>query len=579
MSDAATYALRLGDDALVLAQRLSEWSARAPELEEDLALTNIALDLLGQARQLLTRAGELEGEGRDEDDLAYLRGDREFLNAAASSSSPTATSPARSPASSCSRRTSSRCTTGCATRPTRSSPGSPRRRSRRSPTTATTRASGRCASATARRRATAGCRRASTGCGRSPPSCSSTTRSRSASSRRGSPPTRASCARRGSTTSAAVLEEATLERPDTTYAATGGRRGEHSEALGHLLADHAVDAPRLPGGDVVSDRSSACASWSPTVPDPEIPVLTIEDLGILRDVSDDAGRLTITLTPTYSGCPAIDPIRDAVAGCAADAGFDDVEVVLQLKPAWTTDVDEPGRPPQAARLRHRAAVGPRDRLPAHAAARRLPALRLAGHERSSPASARRRARRSTPAATAASRSITSRRTDAGAASASAGRRRASPASTATEATRRALRRCRTTCAEVFAHEAGQHVTIVRDEDGEEVRRSYSICVPARSGELAVGVQPAAGWALLRLRRGRAARRRPARRAAARRALRARDPAGARRHARVRRRGQRDHAGHLDRRDRPRRGARQPLHASSTATAAATRSCSSRSSRT
>jgi ring-1,2-phenylacetyl-CoA epoxidase subunit PaaC len=80
LNDTATYALRLGDDALVLAQRLSEWSARAPELEEDLALTNIALDLLGQARQLLTRAGELEGEGRDEDDLAYLRGDREFLN-------------------------------------------------------------------------------------------------------------------------------------------------------------------------------------------------------------------------------------------------------------------------------------------------------------------------------------------------------------------------------------------------------------------------------------------------------------------------------------------------------------------
>jgi ring-1,2-phenylacetyl-CoA epoxidase subunit PaaC len=81
VNDAAVYALRLGDDALVLAQRLSEWSARAPELEEDLALTNIALDLLGQARALLTRAGELEGAGRDEDDLAYLRTDREFLNA------------------------------------------------------------------------------------------------------------------------------------------------------------------------------------------------------------------------------------------------------------------------------------------------------------------------------------------------------------------------------------------------------------------------------------------------------------------------------------------------------------------
>jgi ring-1,2-phenylacetyl-CoA epoxidase subunit PaaC len=81
VTDAAVYALRLGDDALVLAQRLSEWSARAHDLEEDLALTNIALDLLGQARGLLTRAGELEGAGRDEDDLAYLRTDREFLNA------------------------------------------------------------------------------------------------------------------------------------------------------------------------------------------------------------------------------------------------------------------------------------------------------------------------------------------------------------------------------------------------------------------------------------------------------------------------------------------------------------------
>lgn len=73
MSEIATYALRLGDDALVLSQRLAEWSARAPELEEDLALTNIALDLLGQARTLLASAG-------DEDELAYLRDEREFLN-------------------------------------------------------------------------------------------------------------------------------------------------------------------------------------------------------------------------------------------------------------------------------------------------------------------------------------------------------------------------------------------------------------------------------------------------------------------------------------------------------------------
>jgi len=73
------YVLRLADDALILAQRLGEWSAHAPELEEDVALTNIALDLLGHARMLLSYAGELLG-GRTEDDLAFLRDEREFVN-------------------------------------------------------------------------------------------------------------------------------------------------------------------------------------------------------------------------------------------------------------------------------------------------------------------------------------------------------------------------------------------------------------------------------------------------------------------------------------------------------------------
>ncbi|RKN24058.1 phenylacetate-CoA oxygenase subunit PaaI [Micromonospora musae] len=74
------FALRLGDDALIAAQRLAEWTTRAPEMEEDIALANIALDQLGAARLLLTYAGELEGAGRDEDALAYLRDDREFRN-------------------------------------------------------------------------------------------------------------------------------------------------------------------------------------------------------------------------------------------------------------------------------------------------------------------------------------------------------------------------------------------------------------------------------------------------------------------------------------------------------------------
>jgi ring-1,2-phenylacetyl-CoA epoxidase subunit PaaC len=75
------YVLRLGDTSLVLAQRLGEWVGHAPVLEEELSLANLALDLLGQARYLLTYAGELEGRGRDEDALAFLRTEAEFRNA------------------------------------------------------------------------------------------------------------------------------------------------------------------------------------------------------------------------------------------------------------------------------------------------------------------------------------------------------------------------------------------------------------------------------------------------------------------------------------------------------------------
>ena len=74
------YLLRQGDCALVLGQRLSEWCGKGPALEEDIALTNVALDLIGQARMWLTYAGEVEGDGRTEDQLAYLRDAHEFRN-------------------------------------------------------------------------------------------------------------------------------------------------------------------------------------------------------------------------------------------------------------------------------------------------------------------------------------------------------------------------------------------------------------------------------------------------------------------------------------------------------------------
>ena len=78
------YLLRIGDTCLILAQRLAEWCGHAPIVEEDIALTNMALDLVGQARAVLTRAGQLEGElggtPHDEDQLAFLRDERDFRN-------------------------------------------------------------------------------------------------------------------------------------------------------------------------------------------------------------------------------------------------------------------------------------------------------------------------------------------------------------------------------------------------------------------------------------------------------------------------------------------------------------------
>ncbi len=118
------------------------------------------------------------------------------------------------------------------------------------------------------------------------------------------------------------------------------------------------------------------------VPDPEVPVLTIDDLGVLRDVTvDDAGHVRVDITPTYSGCPAMDAIRSDVQHRLAAAGHHDAEVRLVLAPAWTTDwMSAAGRrkladygiaPPSGSRARARS----RAAQPVRA----LPAVRLARH--------------------------------------------------------------------------------------------------------------------------------------------------------------------------------------------------------
>ena len=124
----------------MLGQRLSEWAARAPQLEEDVALLNIALDLLGAARTLLTRAGELEGGGRDEDDLAFLRDEPDFTCAllCEAENGDFGRTMARQLLVSAYQLPLWQALTASADQLL---PGSPARRSRRPPTTSTTRGS------------------------------------------------------------------------------------------------------------------------------------------------------------------------------------------------------------------------------------------------------------------------------------------------------------------------------------------------------------------------------------------------------------------------------------------------------
>ena len=99
------------------------------------------------------------------------------------------------------------------------------------------------------------------------------------------------------------------------------------------------------------EQSATATAWAAAagVLDPEVPVLTIEDLGVLRDVSVDAGGVTVTVTPTYSGCPAMETIEHDVEAAVRAAGFERVVVRRVLAPAWTTDwMSQEGRRKLAA---------------------------------------------------------------------------------------------------------------------------------------------------------------------------------------------------------------------------------------
>lgn len=123
----------------------------------------------------------------------------------------------------------------------------------------------------------------------------------------------------------------------------------------------------------MSLRSDQAWAVLGTVPDPEVPVLSLRDLGIVRDVLDDGSTMEVVLTPTYSGCPATEVIAQSVHDAMAAAGLGPVKISHRLAPAWTTDwiseagkrklndygIAPPGAVEQAIRLRPRNVACPR----------------------------------------------------------------------------------------------------------------------------------------------------------------------------------------------------------------------------
>ena len=332
------YTLRRADDALVLGHRLSEWCGHAPSLEEDMALANIGLDLLGQARSLYGYAAEAEAAGHDEDGFAYLRdapqyrnlllleqpnGDfartmvRQFFYSAfadpywrammASTDATLAAIAAKSEKESAYHlRHSSewmiRLGDGTAESHRRTQDAVdllwPYTGEMFEPEDA-----------------------ALAGVAADPE------------------PLHAEWRR----TVAGILSQATLALPTGTWMQHGGAHGAPYGASRPDAGGDAAPPAQPPGRHLVTalDRAREAAS---AVVDPEIPVLTIADLGVLRDVALDGDAVQVTITPTYSGCPAMNMIAVEIGLALDRAGFRDATVKTVLSPAWTTDwLTEAGR--------------------------------------------------------------------------------------------------------------------------------------------------------------------------------------------------------------------------------------------
>ena len=245
---------------------------------------------------------------------------------------------------------------------------------------------------------------------------------------------------------------------------------------------------------MVTTETSPAWRIAAGLPDPELPIVTIADLGILRDVTeDDQGRVHVQITPTYSGCPAMETISEDLVDALTTAGYQHVDVEFVLSPAWTTDwmTDE-----ARAKLTAYGVAPPTG----HVGAGPVPLAAVRGAARSAAASTRGSPATSAPppaspcgcAARAASPSTTSRRSDArchpGRVPPPAGR---GPRRADRGRDRRHLRGARRARATTTRFVHGQHLSI---RGGDDVRRSYSLCTPPSSGVLRIGVKRLPGGA-------------------------------------------------------------------------------------
>ena len=123
-------------------------------------------------------------------------------------------------------------------------------------------------------------------------------------------------------------------------AAAPGNMAPDAAAPGNMAPDAAapgnVAAGNVAPGNVAPDNARARAVAA-TVTDPELPMLTLADLGVLRDVAVNGGAVIVTITPTYLGCPAMATMRDDLVRRLRDSGYDDVRVQVSLSPAWSSD--------------------------------------------------------------------------------------------------------------------------------------------------------------------------------------------------------------------------------------------------